>query len=82
MFGLKVVDGKKVVGEIAEYNGELYYYENGKGVQAGLLYIDGYYYFASTNGKLIVNQRYYVWKTNDLLLETSYTFNERGQIIG
>ena len=82
MFGLKVVDGQKVVGEIAEFEGELYYYENGKGVAAGLMYIDGYYYFANTNGKLIVNQRYYVWKTNGLLLETHYTFNELGQIVG
>ena len=82
MFGLKVVDGQQVVGQIAEFEGELYYYENGKGVTAGLLYIDGYYYFANTNGKLIVNQRYYVWKTNGLLLETHYTFNELGQIVG
>ena len=83
MYGIKVVDGQHVVGEIIEINGERYYYETGKGAnQAGLIYIDGHYYFAAAEGKLIVNQRYYVWKTNNLMPEQHYIFNELGQIVG
>lgn len=82
MLGVKVVDGVQIAGEIVTVDGELYYYENGKGVQAGIIYRDGYYYFAGDYGKLVVNQRYYVWKTNDLLIETSYQFDEYGRIIG
>ena len=83
MYGIKIVDGQKVVGEIVEIDGVKYYYEAGKGAnQAGLICIDGYYYFAGAEGKLVVNQRYYVWKTNNLMPEQSYIFNELGQIIG
>ena len=81
MLGVKIVDGVQVNGDIVEIDGALYYYECGRGVAAGLIYRDGYYYFASDYGKLIVNQKYYVWKTNDLLLETQYYFNELGQIV-
>ena len=82
MLGVKIVDGVQVKGEIVEIDGELYYYECGRGYAAGLLYRDGAYYFASDYGKLIVNQRYYVWKTNGLLLETTYTFDQTGKIVG
>ncbi|MBR3928618.1 MAG: hypothetical protein IKJ65_06410 [Clostridia bacterium] len=81
MLGVKIVNGEVITGEIAEMNGTLFYYVMGRGQQAGLLHIDGHYYFASTDGKLIVNQRYYVWKPNGLLPEASYNFNELGQLV-
>ena len=82
MAGLKVVDGQTVVGEIIEIDGVRYYYKNGAGVREGIVQIDGYYYFADIGGKLVVNQRYYVWKGNGILAEESYTFDELGRIIG
>jgi glucan-binding YG repeat protein len=82
MMGVKIVDGIKVLGDIVEIDGELYYYENGRGRAAGLIYRDGNYYFASDYGKLIVNQKFYIWKSNDLLLETTYTFDHTGKIVG
>ena len=85
MAGLKIVDGEKVVGEIIEIDGVRYYYENGAGVRKGIVYIDGYYYFANTDGKLVVNQKFYVWKEagNGLLAdELHYTFDELGRVIG
>jgi hypothetical protein len=80
MLGIKVVDGAVGSGEIVEYKGELHYFRNGKGHNVGLLYIDGYYYFANTNGKLVVSQDFYVWEGNGLLLEQVYTFDANGRI--
>ena len=76
------VIGAALTGEIVSKESGLYYYEAGQPVAKGLVYLDGYYYFAHSNGKLITNQKYYVYIGNDLLLETHYTFNELGQIIG
>ena len=62
-------------------NDGIYYFEQGKLGKVGLNYIDGYYYFITYSGKLIVSQSYYVWETNGLLLETTYQFNALGQIV-
>ena len=75
-------DGK-VLNGIIEKDGVLYYYENGQGVEKGLVYLDGYYYFAQYKGKLVTNQKkFYVYEANGLLLESEYDFNELGQITG
>ena len=74
-------DGKMLQG-IIEKDGILYYYENGKGVEKGLFYLDGHYYFSVYKGKLVTNQEFHVWNGNGLLIETTYTFNELGQIVG
>ena len=76
----KVVGDSKD-GEIVNIDGVLYYYESGKPVEKGLFILDGYYYYSRYDGSLIVNDKYYVWKHNDLLYPLSYTFNEFGQII-
>ena len=67
---------------IVEKDGELYYYENGLGVEKGLVFIDGYYYYATYKGKLAVNTTIKITATNNLLIADTYTFNEKGQIIG
>ncbi len=74
-------DGKMLDGFVEKEDGR-YYYVMGKGLQLGLTKIGDYFYFVNTNGKLITNQTYYVWDTNDLIIEKSYTFNELGQIVG
>ena len=74
--------GASKTGEIVNIDSELYYYEAGKPVDKGLFLLDGHYYFALHNGKLVVNQTYYVWKENEYLLVKSYEFNELGQIVG
>ena len=73
-------DGKMYDGFVTKDDG-IYYYDNGKLGRVGLNYIDGYYYFVANNGKLVTNRDFYVWETNGLLLETTYTFNELGQIV-
>ena len=74
-------DGKALNGFVTKEDG-IYYYINGKIGPVGLNYIDGYYYFVNYDGSIVVNQDFYVWRGNELLLETTYTFNELGQIIG
>ena len=74
-------DGKMLNGFVEKEDGR-YYYINGKGKELGLVKIDGHFYFVNANGKLVTNKTYYVWNTNDLMIEKEYTFNELGQIIG
>ena len=73
-------DGKMLDG-IVEKDGVLYYYENGVGVEKGLFFYEGYYYFSVYQGKLVVGKDYNVWQANGLLIEQIYTFNELGQIV-
>ena len=74
-------DGKLIDGFVTKDDG-IYYYEQGKYGQAGLNYIDGYYYFVDYSGKLVTNKRYFAWKTNGLSIEINYTFDELGRIVG
>ncbi len=74
-------DGKMLDG-LVEKDGVLYYYENGKAKQAGLIIIDGAYYFVNgSKGEVCVNKTQYVWKTNDLLPEKSYEFGPDGRML-
>ncbi len=72
--------GRMLDGFVTKADG-IYYYENGKIGKVGVNYIDGYYYFLNTQGKLVTNQTFWVWETNGLILESSYIFNELGQIV-
>ena len=75
-------DGKMLNGIVEKADG-YYYYTNGKaGGTYGLFMLDGHYYFALMNGKLITGQKYHVWESNGLLLEGEYTFDEYGRIVG
>jgi len=74
--------GASKTGEIVSIDGELYYYECGQPVNKGLFMMDGYYYFTLHDGKLVRNQKYYVWIDNDYLMAEHYIFNDLGQIIG
>ena len=78
-------DGKMIgasdKGEIVSINGVLYYYENGVGVEAGLIKIGDYYYFAQSNGKLVVNEIFYAYKTSCDKKRGTYKFDENGRVI-
>ena len=65
---------------IVSENGELYYYVNGVKTYAGLIQIDGDYYYVNSSFKVVTNQRYWVSKTNDLLPATFYTFDAEGKM--
>ncbi len=82
MLGVKVVDGETVLGEIVtEENGTLRYYQMGKAAPAGLILVDGYYYFADVSG-VIATGKTYVWKPNGLVAEASYLFHADGKMLG
>ena len=73
-------DGKMLNGFVTKEDG-LYYYQNGRATDLGLIYIDGYYYFIRGGGQVVTNQTYYVWKTNGLSIKMEYTFDEYGRAI-
>jgi len=66
-------------GIVAE-NGSLYYYEDGilaKG--AGLIEIDGNYYYVRSSGEVVNNCSYWITNTNDLdVIAKSYAFDANG----
>lgn len=69
-------------GIVAE-RGSLYYYENGKLVPAGLVEIEGnYYYVRTSNGEVIHGRSYWVTKTNGYPVPVgSYQFDDTGKMI-
>ena len=66
---------------IVSENGELYYYVNGVKTYAGLIQIDGAYYYVNSYYKVVTNCRYWISKTNNLLPATFYNFGEDGKMV-
>ena len=76
-------DGKLLLqkkGIVAE-NGSLYYYEYGVRTYAGLIEIDGRYYYVKTSGEVVHGRSYWITKTNGLMPERSYTFADDGRML-
>ena len=68
-------------GIVAE-NGSLYYYENGVLTPAGLIELDGaYYYIRTSNCEVIHGRSYWITVTNDLLPIGLYEFGEDGRML-
>ena len=61
-------------------DGVMYYYENGVKTYAGLIVIDGGYYYVNSSFK-VVTGRYWISKTNDLMVAGFYDFDENGKMI-
>lgn len=67
---------------IISENGSLYYYVDGVRVGAGLIQIDGdYYYVRTSNGEIVHGKSYWVTATNDLLPSGQYQFGEDGKML-
>ncbi len=68
---------------IVEEGGELYYYVDGKKAYAGLVLVDGdyYYYFTSRTFEAVRGKSHYVTKTNGLLPQGTYAFGEDGRMV-
>ena len=89
--GYKVYDfgtDGRMVNDYADFSGiistdgdGMYYMENGVSVYAGLMLIDGDYYYARTGGQLVCGKAYWITKNNDLLPVQYYTFGEDGKMI-
>ena len=67
-------------GIVAE-DGSLYYYVDGLRTYAGLIEIDGSYYYVKTSGEVVHGRSYWISKTNGLMPERSYTFANDGRMI-
>ena len=59
----------------------IFYVENGQSVYAGLILIDGAYYYVRTAGNLVVNASYWITKTNNILPEAYYEFGADGKML-
>ncbi len=81
MLGVKVVDGETVLGQIANIDGTTRYYEMGQTAMAGIVLVDGYYYFADVDGEIRTGSKY-VWKGNGIVPESTCTFDETGKMVG
>ncbi len=67
---------------IVSENGSLYYYVDGKLTGAGLIQIDGdYYYVKTSTGEVVHGKSYWVTATNGLLPIGQYAFAENGKMI-
>ena len=65
-------------GIVAE-DGSLFYYVNGVRTYAGLIEIDGKYYYVRTSGELAHDVWYWPTKTNDMMETTKrYYFDANG----
>ena len=79
-------DGKLVVREelngiVKESDDTWYYYVNGVKTYAGLIEIDGDYYYVNSSFKVIHNQSYFISKTNGLMPNATYQFDADGKMI-
>jgi len=65
---------------IVTEDGVMYYYVDGKKNYAGLIVIDGYYYYVNSS-YIVVTGTYKISKTNDLMPKGTYQFDEYGRMI-
>ena len=65
---------------IVQENDSLYYYRDGVRYYAGLIEIDGSYYYVRTSGEVVHGRNYWITKTNGLMPEKSYTFDDNGRM--
>ena len=80
-------DGK-LTGEVAplkngiyEEDGSLYFYRNGARAYAGLIQIDGNYYYVRSTCEVVHDRSYYVYWTHGLMPEGYYNFDSAGRMI-
>lgn len=66
---------------ILEEDGSLYYYVKGVRTYAGLIELDGYMYYVRSNGEVVHGVSYWITKTNGLMREDNYTFDENGRML-
>ena len=82
MLNPPVIDpGAEAKNGIVAENGSLYYYKNGVLTYAGLIKIDDDYYYVRTSGEVVHGKKYWITKTNGLMPEGSYVFDESGKMI-
>ena len=79
-------DGKMVMKDeslngIVKDGDTWYYYVDGVKTYAGLIQIDGAYYYVRSNCQVVHGQKYFVSKSNGLMPNGTYTFDADGKMI-
>ena len=74
-------DGTMFLNGIREENGTKYYYKDGVKNYAGLVKIDGDYYYVRSDCTVVCGRSYYVTKTNGLMPNATYIFDEDGKMV-
>ena len=59
---------------------KLWYYVDGVRTHAGLIEVDGNYYYIKSNGQAVTGMRYFVSNTNGLMSAAYHTFDEQGRM--
>jgi hypothetical protein len=78
---LVLPDAPQVKNGIYEENDSLFYYVDGARNYAGLIKIDGDYYYVRQTGELVHGTDYWVTKHNNLVPAGRYSFDEDGKMI-
>ena len=78
-----IPDMENGVKEIVEIGGSLYFVIDGVTMKGGLYELDGEYYYAQTNGKLVVSNAIWISTFNDLIAPGSgyFAFDAEGKMI-
>lgn len=66
---------------IVSEDGSLYYYANGMRTYAGLIIIDGDYYYVNSQCEVVHGRTYYISLTHGLLPQGVYTFDDTGKLV-
>ena len=75
-------DYKLIAGSLVwKGSNTLQYYWAGAPIYAGLIQVDGEYYYFSTSKIGVLNKDYYITKTNGLLPKGTYHFDEKGRLV-
>jgi len=74
-------DSDELLNGFVEENGELYYYENGIKTYAGLILVDGNYYYVNSKCQVIRDCTYWISKNNGYMKNGSYTFDANGVMV-
>ena len=74
-------EGEPFTGLRTDADGQTRYYMNGLPTYAGLVLVGGSYYYIASNKLAVKNCTYNISKTNGLLPEGSYTFDENGVML-
>jgi len=74
-------DEPEVLNGIVKDGDTWYYYENGVKTYAGLILIDGYYYYVNSKCEVKHDCTYWISKNNGYMPNGSYTFDSEGRMV-
>ena len=76
-----IAEPEPVKNGLVEENGKIYYYVNNVKTYAGLIMIDGYYYYIKTDCTAVAGGVFWITKTNGIMKQGNYTFDSQGRMV-